>query len=496
MNIVGIVCINKSNYSIGHNNQLLYALKNDMRFFKHTTTTTTDLDKQNAVLMGYNTYTSIPAQYFPLQNRINIIISNRHYKEIKQKIKVESLENVYVFRNILNGIHFCNVMNTIETLFVIGGSSIYDYFIKNYLFNNIYITEITKPITDIGTVYLDNIQILELNYIKHYVQTSTDNNSKCHVDNQRYTVTYSIYNYKAIFVETYHKYIAERTNEHNYLDTLHYVLEHGENRNTRNSETISTFGTRMEFDLTLGFPLLTTKKMFWKGIKEELVWFLQGNTNSKDLSDKGVHIWDGNSNRDFLDSIGLETYKEWDCGPIYGFQWRHFNARYRGCNATYYNQGVDQLLHVIHLLKTDPTSRRIFMSAWNPEQMKQMALPPCHISYQFYVADGNKLQCQMYQRSGDMFLGVPFNIASTALLVHIIAKMTDLVPGKIIIVVGDAHIYKNHIEQVKLQLQRKPYVPCSLMIKTKKKNIEDYISSDFVLKNYSSQSSIKGDMVA
>ena len=197
MNIVGIVCINKSNYSIGHNNQLLYALKNDMRFFKHTTTTTTDLDKQNAVLMGYNTYTSIPAQYFPLQNRINIIISNRHYKEIKQKIKVESLENVYVFRNILNGIHFCNVMNTIETLFVIGGSSIYDFFIKKYLFNNIYITEITKPIADIGTVYLDNIQILELNYIKHYIQTSTDNKCKCYVDNLRYTVTYSIYNYKS-----------------------------------------------------------------------------------------------------------------------------------------------------------------------------------------------------------------------------------------------------------------------------------------------------------
>lgn len=496
MNITGIVCIHKSNYAIGYNNQLLFALKNDMRFFKQTTTITLDSDKQNAVLMGYNTYASIPTQYFPLQNRINIIISNHHYKEIKQKIKVESLEKVYVFRNILNGIHFCNVMDTIETLFVIGGSSIYDYFINNYLFNNIYITEITKPITDIGNIYLNNIQILELNYVKTHIQTYTDYDCICNVDNKYYDVSYSIYNYKAILVEKYNKYIHSITNEHNYLNTLQYVLEHGENRNTRNSETISTFGTRMEFDLTLGFPLLTTKKMFWKGIKEELVWFLQGNTNSKNLSDKGVHIWDGNSNREFLNSIGLETYKEWDCGPIYGFQWRHFNACYRGCDVNYNNQGVDQLLQVIHLLKTDPTSRRIFMSAWNPEQMKQMALPPCHISYQFYVSDGNRLQCQMYQRSGDMFLGIPFNIASTALLVHIIAKMTDLVPGKIIIVVGDAHIYKNHVKQVKLQIQRKPYVPCTLMIKTKKDNIEDYTSSDFILKNYISQSSIKADMVA
>ena len=236
--------------------------------------------------------------------------------------------------------------------------------------------------------------------------------------------------------------------------------------------------------------------MYWKGIKEELIWFLQANTNSKDLSDKGVHIWDGNSNRDFLDSIGLKSYKEWDCGPIYGFQWRHFNATYKGCDHNYTGQGVDQLLNVIHLLQTNPTSRRIFMSAWNPEQMNEMALPPCHISYQFYVSDGNKLQCQMYQRSGDMFLGIPFNIASTALLTHIIAKMTNLIPDKIILVVGDAHIYKNHIEQVKIQLNRTPYIPPKLIIKNNRHTLEEFTSSDCIIKDYISYPSIKGEMIA
>ena len=495
MKIIGIVCIHSRNYAIGYNNKLLFTLKNDMKFFKQTTIHTDDSEKKNAVLMGYNTYKSIPTKYFPLEKRVNIIISNNHYKEIKNNIKERSLVDVFVFRNILNAIHFCSIQNTIETLFVIGGSSIYGFFIKNYLFDQMYITEISKPDIDIGNVFLPNKQDIELNFVKQFIQSYTEKQCKNHVNQETYDVTYSIYRYKAIYVETYNKYITQKTNEQNYLDQLQYVLDHGDIRQTRNSETISSFGIRMEFDLTLGFPLLTTKKMFWKGIKEELVWFLSANTNSKDLSDKGVHIWDGNSNRDFLNSIGLETYKEWDCGPIYGFQWRHFNASYKGCSWDYSNQGVDQLLQVIHLLKTNPTSRRIFMSAWNPEQMKQMALPPCHISYQFYVSEGNKLQCQMYQRSGDMFLGIPFNIASTALLVHILAKMTDLIPGKVILVIGDAHIYKNHIKQVQLQLQRKPYIPCNLIVNIKRNKIEEYVASDFVLQNYHSHSSIKADMV-
>lgn len=495
MKTIGIVCINKHNNAIGYNNDLLFKLKQDMKFFKITTIRTDDISKQNAVLMGYNTYTSIPTKYFPLKDRINIIISNNHYKDIKQKIKNESLQNVYVFRNILNAVHYCNNMNTIETLFVIGGASIYDFFIKKYLFHSILITEIKSPVLDIGNVFFKENNILELNYIKSYIDSFREAECLNNVDNIKYTVDYSICKYKSIFTEHYYKYIDSKTNEYNYIKQLEYVLLNGETRQTRNAETISSFGIRMEFDLTLGFPLLTTKKMFWKGIKEELLWFLQANTNANDLSNKGVHIWDGNSNRDFLDSIGLHSYQEGDCGPIYGFQWRHFNAKYNGCNSDYKHQGVDQLQQIIHLLQTNPTSRRIFMSAWNPEQMKEMALPPCHISYQFYVSEDKKLQCQMYQRSGDMFLGIPFNIGSTALLVHILAKMTGLIPGKVILVVGDAHIYKNHVDQVKLQLQKKPYLPCNLIVKQKRNNIEEYQSTDFVLQNYHSHPYIKADMV-
>ena len=496
MKISAIVCIHSKNNAIGYQNSLLFKLKHDMNFFKQTTTHTEDTTRQNAVLMGYHTFTSIPIKYFPLQNRINIIISKNHYKDVRTHIKSHSLLHTHVFTNILNAIHFCNIRNTIETLFVIGGQSIYNYFISNCLLDSIYITSITQPMLDIGDTFFLNKDLIDLNYVQNFIETYTEENVVNNVDNEVYTVTYNIYKYINGDIKPYTQEIKNISHEHNYLNQLRYVLEQGEHRQTRNSETISAFGIRMQFDLQLGFPLLTTKKMFWKGIKEELVWFLKADTNSKNLSNNGVRIWDGNSNREFLDSIGLESYKEWDCGPIYGFQWRHFNARYRGCDYSYTNQGVDQLQNVIHLLRTNPTSRRIFMSAWNPEQMKEMALPPCHISYQFYVSDGNKLQCQMYQRSGDMFLGIPFNIASTALLTHIIAKMTDLIPDKIIVVVGDAHIYKEHTEQVKLQLERRPYIPPTLTITTKKNKIEDYVSSDFTLHNYISQRSIKANMVA
>ena len=497
MKINGIVCINGVNQAIGYNNSLLFRLKQDMAFFKQTTTHTHDSNKQNAVLMGYNTYTSIPTKHFPLHNRINIVITKNHYTELKKYIRNHSISNVFVYRKILNAIHFCSTRTDtpIESLFIIGGSSIYNYCISKGLYNDIYVTSIFSPKLDIGDTFLHIQDTLALHYVNQHTKICTEKNVVNLVDQQTYDVQYSISKYKNIHEIPYTDILSIKTNEHTYLKQLRYVLDNGETRQTRNSETISTFGIRMEFDLTLGFPLLTTKKMFWKGIKEELMWFLQANTNAKDLSDKGVRIWDGNSTKEYLDSIGLDNYNEGDCGPIYGFQWRHFNARYRGCNVDYTNQGVDQLRQVIHLLRTNPTSRRIFMSAWNPEQMQQMALPPCHISYQFYVSEGNMLQCQMYQRSGDMFLGIPFNIASTALLVHIIAKMTDLTPGKIILVVGDAHIYKNHLTQVQLQLERIPYIPPTLIIKTKQQNIEDYDASDCILQDYCCYPSIKANMV-
>lgn len=253
-------------------------------------------------------------------------------------------------------------------------------------------------------------------------------------------------------------------------------------RTTRNATVLSTFGERLEHDFKDGFPLLTTKKMFFKGIVEELAWFLRGSTDVSELKEKGVHIWDKNTE-------GRDN----DAGPVYGFQWRHFGAEYTSCKD--YAEGVDQIQRIIDLIKTNPSSRRIFMSAWNPSQQDEMCLPPCHVSYQFYV-DGNKLSCQMYQRSADIFLGLPFNIASTALLLHLIAHECDLVPGKMILCLGDVHIYNNHTRAAMKQIIRTPLSLPFIQINREKDGLKNVKLSDIVLLNYESYGSLKADMIA
>jgi thymidylate synthase len=284
------------------------------------------------------------------------------------------------------------------------------------------------------------------------------------------------------------------TEEKNYLNALRDILENGKKRETRNATTISKFGITLNFDISTSFPLLTTKRMFWKGIYEELLWFIKGNTNSKDLENKGVNIWSGNSSRNYLDSIGLVNYEEGDCGPIYGFQWRHYNADYKGFDKDYSGKGIDQLQNCIDLIKNDPTSRRIYMTAWNPIRLSEMCLPPCHVSYQFYVYD-NKLSCMMYQRSGDMFLGVPFNIASTALLTYMICHVCELSPGSITLVIGDAHIYEAHIDAVNEQLTRTPLPFPTLSFKNNHFNINDILAEDIELNNYTCLKGISAKMI-
>ena len=285
-------------------------------------------------------------------------------------------------------------------------------------------------------------------------------------------------------------------NEQVYLNALQEVLHTGERRETRNSVTLSKFGLKLDFDIKESFPLITTKKVYWKGVVHELLWFIGAKTNSKLLEKEKVNIWKDNSTREILDSIGLDDYEEGDCGPIYGFQWRHFNAYYRGCHVNYRNEGVDQLQNCIDLIKNHPQSRRIFMSGWNPCQLFEMCLPPCHVSYHFYVSENKELSCMMYQRSADMFLGLPFNIASTSLLVYMIANITETTPGKVSIVIGDAHIYEEHIDQVRIQLQRSQYAPPKLVIRKIPENIDSYSADDFELIDYQSHPIIKAVMIA
>lgn len=275
--------------------------------------------------------------------------------------------------------------------------------------------------------------------------------------------------------------------ENQYLQLIKDIIEEGTMETGRNGKTYVVVGSSMYFSLENNvIPLLTTKKVAWKTCLKELLWFIKGQTNNKILTDQKCNIWKGNASREFLDSRGLTHLKEDDLGPVYGHQWRHFNAKYTTCAEDYSGKGVDQLQNIIDLLKNPETrsSRRMVMSAWNPEQLDEMALPPCHILLQFNVTRGNKLSCSMYQRSGDVGLGVPFNIASYSFLTYLIAKHCDLEPYEFIYHIGNAHIYDDHIETLKEQVERNPFPFPTLKIKEKKEKIEDYNLEDFELNDY------------
>lgn len=274
--------------------------------------------------------------------------------------------------------------------------------------------------------------------------------------------------------------------EKGYLMLLNNVLG-GERREDRTGTgTRSLFGAQLQFDLRNGqVPVLTTKKMAWKTCIRELLWFLRGSTNSKELEAQGVKIWQGNTTRAFLDDRGLTDLPEGDIGAGYGFQWRHFGAVYTDCYADYAGQGVDQLRTVEDLIKNDPMSRRIFMTAWNPKAIHRMALPPCHVSCQFYVSQDG-LCCHMYQRSADMFLGLPFNIMSYGVLTHLLAFRAGIPAKKLVISIGDAHVYNDHVMQVQEQVNRIPYAFPLIKLNDRLKTLDwsEMTIEDFELLHY------------
>jgi len=255
-----------------------------------------------------------------------------------------------------------------------------------------------------------------------------------------------------------------------YLDLMRHVLDQGHRKSDRTGTgTLSVFGWQMRFDLAAGFPLLTTKKLHLRSIIHELLWFLQGDTNIRYLKENGVSIWD-----DWADANG-------DLGPVYGHQWRHWPDRD--------GREIDQIAQLIDGLRKNPDSRRHIVSAWNPADIPQMKLPPCHALFQFYVADG-KLSCQLYQRSADIFLGVPFNIASYALFTLMVAQVCDLVPGDFVWTGGDCHLYSNHVEQARLQLSREPRQRPTMRLNPAVKDIFGFRYEDFTLEGYDPHSHI------
>lgn len=275
-----------------------------------------------------------------------------------------------------------------------------------------------------------------------------------------------------------------------YLGLLKRILEEGRPREDRTGTgTVGVFGHQMRFDLSEGFPLLTTKKLHLKSIIHELLWFLRGDTNNTALRDAGVRIWNEWATAEQTARFGREAD---DLGPIYGHQWRNFGAT-KGDDGRYLKDGVDQIKRVVDAIRETPHSRRLLVTGWNPLEADQVALPPCHTLFQFYVQDG-RLSCQLYQRSADVFLGVPFNIASYALLCMMAAHVTDLEPGEFVHTFGDAHLYKNHIEQAQLQLTRPPRPLPKMRIESNARELWEFKFEDFSLEGYDPHPHIKAEV--
>ncbi|XWS40058.1 hypothetical protein CRYUN_Cryun18bG0108000 [Craigia yunnanensis] len=460
---------------IGKDGKLPWKLPSDLKFFKDVTLTTSDSGKKNAVIMGRKTWESIPLQNRPLPGRLNVVLTR------SGSFDIATAENVVICGSMTSALELLAAppyFLSIEKVFVIGGGQIFRESLDAAGCDAIHITEIETsiecdtfmPAIDSSVfqpwyssfpVVENNIRFCFTTYVR--VRTSAVEllSQNCdHVfDNKPDTGKFEVKKFSFL-----PKMIFEKHEEYLYLKMVQDIISDGNLKDDRTGTgTLSKFGCQMRFNLRKTFPLLTTKKVFWRGVVEELLWFISGSTNAKVLQEKGIHIWDGNASRDFLDSIGLTDREEGDLGPVYGFQWRHFGARYTDMHADYTCQGFDQLLDVINKIKNNPNDRRIILSAWNPSDLKLMALPPCHMFAQFYVANG-ELSCQMYQRSADMGLGVPFNIASYSLLTCMIAHVCDLVPGDFIHVLGDTHVYSTHVRPLQEQLQKlpKPF-PVSIM---------------------------------
>ena len=445
-----IILASCENGGIGLNNTLPWNIPQDMAFFKKVTSYSPLKNLQNIVIMGRKTFDSLGGK--PLPNRLNIIVTS-------QEITRPSDDKVFV-NNFNDAINITQLINHHQT-WVIGGRSIYLQALNHDLLDKIYWTKI-KDYYDCDTfINMPKVDIL-----------STDELDK--LDFQ----------------------ICELvSNESKYLHLLSKTLNNGNERETRNSTTLSLFNEQIDLDLNEGFPLLTSKKMFWKGIVEELLFFIRGETNTKLLEEKNVKIWKGNTNQDFLNKMGFD-YEEGEMGPLYGYQWRNFNKPYQQDSSDYIK--VDQLQNLIELIKTDPHSRRLLMTDYNPAQVHLGVLYPCHsLILQFYV-ENDTLSVKMYQRSADLFLGVPFNIASTSLLLCIIAKLTNLKPSKVSLTFGDVHIYKSHIDSVLKQLKNPTFQLPKLELPNFNTIEEVEMSNwkDFKIVDYKSNGKIFAEMIA
>jgi len=494
--IMSVIVATSPKGGIGKDGELPWKLPEDMAHFKRVTLSLSEeaklAGKRNAVIMGRKTWESIPEKFRPLPDRLNVVLTRA---AANPDFQSPYPADVLVASSVATALEALAKRDDVAEAFVIGGAEAYKEALELPTCRRLFITRVgVEKECDAFFPSFDET-VFKIVHV-----------SKCSSHNE---IPYDFAVYERVggdkdgqesgsssavaikcmggTEEFFHE-------EYQYLKAIRHIIEKGVHMEDRTGVgTRSVFGAQMRFDLRKSFPLLTTKRTFWRGVAEELLWFVRGDTNAKNLSDKGVKIWDANGSREFLDKRGLSHREEMDLGPVYGFQWRHFGAKYVDMHTDYTGQGVDQLAECIRKIKEDPTDRRILLSAWNPADLAEMALPPCHMFCQFYVANG-ELSCLMYQRSCDMGLGVPFNIASYALLTLMMAQVCGLKPGEFVHTLGNAHVYQNHVEPLKTQLERTPRPFPVLRINPEVKDIDGFQMSDFELIGYNPHGKIAMDM--
>jgi dihydrofolate reductase/thymidylate synthase len=435
---------------IGFEGKLPWKCKEELQLFKQIT-------MNGVLIVGRKTYESLPT----LKDRTIIVLSsNEKPKEVSKEIIFSS------------SISEASELYKHSKVFIAGGAKLYDDVFNNWrhCINRVYLSVMNDPYKCDTFVKFD-----PMNWTV----------------NKKFTYEHDKF--------IHYELLPIVTEESKYLKLLEDVSMNGWIKEGRNGKSKSLFGKTLEFDLTKGYPLLTTKKMFFRGIVEELLFFIRGETDTNLLTDKNIKIWNGNTNREFLDSVGKNDRKVGVMGPMYGYQWRNFNAEYNEEKAKPNEKGMDQLLMVINQIKTDPHSRRILLTDFNPLQAHDGVLHPCHsIIIQFYVCNGF-LDIFCFNRSTDLFHGLPFNIASTALFHTLIAKITGLTARKFVLSLGDVHIYESHYDIVLEQLKRIPFEPTTLKICKTLNTLEDIENleySDFELINYVSYKTLKASMVS
>lgn len=491
ISLVSCVAHYKNQLAIGKNNNLLFLLKKDLAYFKNLTKNVMSSDSHvsmNVVVMGKNTWFSIPAENRPLKGRINIVLTNdTKLLKVSQKLsRKEPNDTDAYFMTLSDFTKFYRERN--PNTFVIGGGLIYSKF-----FN----TPELKP----STLYITELKGVEFgdDDIPDSFMEAPDTSyrlvgvsSKVHEEDSHLSYRRLIYKLST----------ENMSQENQYLDLCKDVMKNGVDREDRTGVgTKSIFGKQLRFDISQSIPLLTTKRVSFRGIVEELLFFCSGNTDTKLLEKRGVNIWRGNTSREFLDNRGLCHYDEGVMGPMYGWSWRNFGGKYSQAFADTYNldmsklDGFDQLTHVEHMLKTDPFSRRIFISNLNPKESSQMALEMCHVYFQLYVTEINNqkyLSGHFVMRSNDLGCGFPFNLVSYTVLIYILALRCGMKPKEIVYTCSDCHIYKNHFDGLHMQISRNPRPFPKLLLDPAIKHLDwkEMTHSHFELAGYMPHASI------